>query len=232
MRDQLEVMPHVMFGGLTHEPAARLASRLAALLPGDLDHVFFSDSGSVSVEVAMKMAIQAALNRGERGRTKILAFRGGYHGDTLATMAVCDPDEGMHALFTGVLPEQIIADLPRDDASRAALDALLAREGHRVAAILVEPLVQGAGGMLMHEPHVLASLRACGRPARDAADLRRDLHRLRPHRRDVRVRGGGRRAGHRHALEGADGRHDGARRNHRLASMCSRRSCPTTRATR
>ena len=160
VRAQLEVMPHVMFGGLTHEPAARLASRLAALLPGDLEHVFFSDSGSVSVEVAMKMAIQAALNRGERGRTKILAFRGGYHGDTLATMAVCDPDEGMHALFAGVLPEQIIADLPRDDASRAAFEALLAREGHRVAAILVEPLVQGAGGMLQHEPAVLAALRA------------------------------------------------------------------------
>ena len=161
VRAQLESMPHVMFGGLTHEPAARLASRLAALLPGDLGHVFFSDSGSVSVEVAMKMAIQAALNRGERGRTKILAFRGGYHGDTLATMAVCDPDEGMHALFAGVLPEQINADLPRDEASRAALDALLAREGHRVAAILVEPLVQGAGGMLLHAPDVLARLRAC-----------------------------------------------------------------------
>ena len=160
VRAQLETMPHVMFGGLTHEPAARLASRLAALLPGELNHVFFSDSGSVSVEVAMKMAIQAALNRGERGRTKILAFRGGYHGDTLATMAVCDPDEGMHALFTGVLPEQIIADLPRDDASRAALEALLAREGHRVAAILVEPLVQGAGGMILHAPEVLATLRA------------------------------------------------------------------------
>ena len=159
VRHQLEIMPHVMFGGLTHEPAARLAARLAALAPGDLDHVFFTDSGSVSVEVAMKMAIQAALNRGERGRTKILAFRGGYHGDTLATMAVCDPDEGMHALFTGVLPEQIIADLPRDDASCAALEALLVRDGHRVAAILVEPLVQGAGGMLMHDAAVLARLR-------------------------------------------------------------------------
>ena len=130
-----------------------------ALLPGDLEHVFFSDSGSVSVEVAMKMAIQAALNRGERRRTKILAFRGGYHGDTLATMAVCDPDEGMHALFKGVLPEQIIADLPRDAATRAALDVLLTREGEHIAAILVEPIVQGAGGMLFHEPAVLADLR-------------------------------------------------------------------------
>ena len=159
VRRQLAIMPHVMFGGLVHEPAATLATRLAALLPGDLDRVFFADSGSVAVEVAMKMAIQAALNRGERGRTKILAFRGGYHGDTLATMAVCDPEEGMHALFKGVLPEQVIADLPTDEGRRDALDTLLEREGHRIAAILVEPLVQGAGGMLMHEPEVLATLR-------------------------------------------------------------------------
>ena len=156
---QLETMPHVMFGGLTHEPAARLATRLAALLPGDLDRVFFSDSGSVAVEVAMKMAIQSALNRGARGRTKILSFRGGYHGDTLATMAVCDPDEGMHALFAGVLPEQIIADLPIDEARAEALEAVLKRDGARIAAILVEPLVQGAGGMLFHDGAVLARLR-------------------------------------------------------------------------
>ncbi len=160
VRRQLDVMPHVMFGGLVHEPAATLAARLAGLLPGDLDRVFFSDSGSVAVEVAMKMAIQAALNRGERGRMKILSFRGGYHGDTLATMAVCDPTEGMHALFAGVMPEQIVADLPVDEASHAAFDALLAREGDRVAAILVEPLVQGAGGMLVHDAAVLARLRA------------------------------------------------------------------------
>ncbi len=160
VRRQLETMPHVMFGGLTHEPAATLAARLAGLLPGDLDHVFFSDSGSVAVEVAMKMAIQSALNRGERGRTKIVAFRGGYHGDTLATMAVCDPEEGMHAHFADVLMPQIIAELPRDAASRAAFDALMEREGERVAAILVEPLVQGAGGMLFHDAATLAHLRA------------------------------------------------------------------------
>ena len=160
VRRQLETMPHVMFGGLTHEPAATLAARLASLLPGDLDHVFFSDSGSVAVEVAMKMAIQAALNRGERGRTKIVAFRGGYHGDTLATMAVCDPNEGMHVPFAGVLMPQLIAELPRDDTGQAAFDALMEREGARVAAILVEPLVQGAGGMLFHEAATRAYLRA------------------------------------------------------------------------
>lgn len=166
VRRQLETMPHVMFGGLVHEPAARLATRLADLLPGDLSRVFFSDSGSVSVEVAMKMAIQTALNRGEAERSKILAFRGGYHGDTLATMAVCDPEEGMHAHFAGVLPQQVIADLPVDAARAEEFDALIAREGHRLAAILVEPLVQGAGGMKMHAPEVLRRLRqaadACG----------------------------------------------------------------------
>lgn len=160
VRRQLERMPHVMFGGLTHEPAATLAARLAALLPGDLDHVFFCDSGSVAVEVAMKMAIQFFLNRGERGRSKILAFRGGYHGDTLGTMAVCDPEEGMHAHFADALPQQIIADLPRDAATSAAFDACLERDGTRIAAILVEPLVQGAGGMIFHDAAVLARLRA------------------------------------------------------------------------
>ena len=124
---QLEVMPHVMFGGLIHEPAVRLAARLAALLPGDLDRVFFSDSGSVAVEVAVKMAVQYWLNKDIRGRTRMLAFRGAYHGDTFATMAICDPDEGMHKHFAGVLPQHVIADLPRTEEEFAALDTLIAR---------------------------------------------------------------------------------------------------------
>lgn len=159
LREQIERMPHVMFGGLAHEPAYRLAERLARLLPGDLDHVFFAESGSVSVEIAMKMALQFQINQGVKGRTKFLAFRGGYHGDTLATMTVCDPEEGMHSLFAGVMPEQVIADLPRDADGEAALDALLAQRGQEIAAILVEPLVQGAGGMLLHPPEVLRTLR-------------------------------------------------------------------------
>ncbi|WP_184719001.1 adenosylmethionine--8-amino-7-oxononanoate transaminase [Caulobacter sp.] len=159
LRAQIETMPHVMFGGLAHEPAYRLATRLAKLMPGDLNHVFFAESGSVSVEIAMKMALQFQINRGVKGRTKFLAFRGGYHGDTLATMTICDPEEGMHSLFAGVMPAQVIADLPRDAAGEAALDALLAERGHEVAAILVEPLVQGAGGMLLHPPEVLRTLR-------------------------------------------------------------------------
>ena len=159
VRAQIDRMPHVMFGGLAHEPAYRLAERLARMLPGELDHVFFAESGSVSVEIAMKMALQFHINRGVRGRTRFLAFRGGYHGDTLATMTVCDPEEGMHSLFAGVMPAQVIADLPRDAAGEAALDALLAERGGEIAAILVEPLVQGAGGMLLHPPEVLRTLR-------------------------------------------------------------------------
>lgn len=159
VRRQLELAPHVMFGGLAHEPAYRLAARLAALLPGELDHVFFAESGSVSVEIAMKMALQFWINRGVAGRTRFLAFSGGYHGDTLATMTVCDPEEGMHSLFAGVLPDQVIAGLPLDAESEAALDALLSLHAGEIAAILVEPLVQGAGGMLFHEPAVLRRLR-------------------------------------------------------------------------
>jgi adenosylmethionine-8-amino-7-oxononanoate aminotransferase len=155
---QLAEMPHVMFGGLVHEGALTLAARLAGLLPGDLARAFFSDSGSVAVEVAMKMAVQYWLNRGER-RHRFVAFRGAYHGDTAATMAVCDPDTGMHRLFGGLLPEHIIADLPESDQAVAALDALCAREGGRIAGIIVEPLVQGAGGMRFHAPDVLRRLR-------------------------------------------------------------------------
>jgi len=156
---QLARAPHVMFGGLAHEPAYRLATRLAALLPGDLDHVFFAESGSVSVEIAMKMALQFWINRGVAGRTKFLAFLGGYHGDTLATMTVCDPEEGMHSLFAGVMPSQLMAALPVDAASEAALDRQLAAHAHELAAILVEPRIQGAGGMLFHDDAVLRRLR-------------------------------------------------------------------------
>ena len=159
VRAQLDAMPHVMFGGLTHEPALTLARRLAGLLGPGLDRVFYTDSGSVAVEVAMKMAVQFWLNQGERGRSRFLAFRGGYHGDTFGTMAVCDPDEGMHSLFRGMLAEHDIVDLPRTDAAMAELDAFLETRGPQLAGMLVEPLVQGAGGMLLHDPEVLRRLR-------------------------------------------------------------------------
>ena len=159
VRAQLDAMPHVMFGGLTHEPALTLARRLAAMLGPGLDRVFYTDSGSVAVEVAMKMALQFWLNQGERGRGRFLAFRGGYHGDTFGTMAVCDPDEGMHSLYRGMLAEHDIVDLPRSEAELAALEAHLEVYASRLAGILVEPLVQGAGGMLLHDPEVLRRLR-------------------------------------------------------------------------
>jgi adenosylmethionine-8-amino-7-oxononanoate aminotransferase len=156
---QLAAMPHVMFGGLMHEPALTLARRLAALLSGDLDRVFFSESGSVAVEIAMKMAVQYWRNRGLRGRNKFVAFKGGYHGDTTGAMALCDPEVGMHAMFQGLLPEHFILDLPRDEASAATLEKFLQRHAEQIAGIVVEPLAQGAGGMHFHDADVLRRLR-------------------------------------------------------------------------
>ncbi|MBV9509582.1 MAG: adenosylmethionine--8-amino-7-oxononanoate transaminase [Caulobacteraceae bacterium] len=156
---QLERAPHVMFGGLTHEPANQLASRLAALLPGELSHVFFAESGSVAVEIAMKMALQYWINRGVTGRTRFVSFLGGYHGDTLATMTICDPEEGMHSLFAGVMPAQHVVALPRTDAQGVDLETLLADRAGEIAALIVEPRVQGAGGMLFHDDETLRRLR-------------------------------------------------------------------------
>ena len=158
VRAQLERMPHVMFGGLAHEPGYTLARRLAELLPA-LPHVFFSDSGSVGVEVAMKIAAQYWINRGVAGRTRFMSFTGGYHGDTFATMSVCDPEEGMHARFAGLFPAQVVVPLPTDAASGAAFEQTLARQARGLAGVIVEPLVQGAGGMLFHDPAVLRVLR-------------------------------------------------------------------------
>ena len=158
MERQLRDMPHVMFGGLVHDPAERLAARLAAMLPGDLTRVFFADSGSVAVEVAMKMAVQAWRNRGETGRHRFVCFRHGYHGDTLGAMSVTDPDDGMHALFRGYLPEQIVCDLPRGPGARATLRETLETRRGEIAAVIVEPLVQCAGGMKMHDPDVLKAV--------------------------------------------------------------------------
>jgi adenosylmethionine---8-amino-7-oxononanoate aminotransferase len=165
---QLSVMPHVMFGGIVHEQALTLARRIAALLaPADLDRVFFSESGSVAVEVALKMAVQYWRNRGIRGRTRILSFSGGYHGDTTGAMAVSDPQSSMHAAFHGLLPQQITADLPVDEASAKVFERLLASRAAEIAAIIVEPLVQGAGGMRFYDARVLHELRA----AADRYDL-------------------------------------------------------------
>ena len=158
--DQLARMPHVMFGGLANEPALRLARRLAGLLPDPLNRVFFSESGSVAVEIALKMALQYWLNQGVQGRHRFVSFQGAYHGDTFAAMSVCDPEEGMHSLFAGALPEQHVVPLPKGAAGIAAFDAFLARDAGDAAAVILEPLVQGAGGMRFHAPETVRAIRA------------------------------------------------------------------------
>ncbi len=166
---QLARMPHVMFGGLTHEPAVRLAERLVALTPEGLEHVFFADSGSVAVEVAIKMVLQSARARAAPGRpapTRLLALRGGYHGDTFGAMALCDPDGGMHRLWAGSLSEHVFADRPPggfdapvDPAWVATDERLLDRHAGELAGVVVEPVVQGAGGMWFWSPAYLPALR-------------------------------------------------------------------------
>lgn len=157
-RDQMERMPHIMLGGLAHESAYRLASRLADITPGDLTRTFFTESGSVAVEVAMKIAIQYFRNRTGENRSRFVSFLGGYHGDTLATMSVCDPDEGMHHMFRGALADQHVVALPEARDTTRALETLLAMD-KSIAAIIIEPLIQGAGGMRMYPPQVLKTLR-------------------------------------------------------------------------
>ena len=169
-QEQLGRMAHVMFGGLTHEPAVRLAERLTALAPAGLERVFFADSGSVSVEVALKLAIQYQRALGHAGRTRLLTVRGGYHGDTTGAMAVCDPIGGMHSIFTGLLPEHVFAprppdgfDAPLDDRWVAEVRELAERHAGELAAVIAEPVVQGAGGMRFHSP-------ACVRVLREVCD--------------------------------------------------------------
>lgn len=160
-RDQLTRMSHVMFGGLTHEPAVELGRRLVALAPrGDrvLDQVFLADTGSVSVEVAMKMAWQA-----RPGRTRFFTVRGGYHGDTFSPMSVCDPDGGMHSLYAGIVPEHVFADRPPAAGEpiedwQARTTALFAAHADQICAVIVEPVLQGAGGMHVYDPAVVRHL--------------------------------------------------------------------------
>lgn len=195
-RDQLGRMSHVMFGGLTHEPAVRLAARLVALTPEPLRHVFLADSGSVAMEVAIKTVLQRERSAGRPGRHRLMTWRGGYHGDTFGAMAVCDPEGGMHHLFADVLPQHVFCDAPPawrapsvrscgpgdasvtdgpppagtadepdavdeplDPAYVAQLRETAAAHAHELAAIVVEPVVQGAGGMRFHHPGYLRVLR-------------------------------------------------------------------------
>ncbi|MDF1762078.1 MAG: adenosylmethionine--8-amino-7-oxononanoate transaminase [Oleibacter sp.] len=164
---QAEQMSHVMFGGLTHAPAIELARRLVAMTPEGLDKVFIADTGSVSVEVAIKMAIQYQQARGEGKRTKLLALERGYHGDTLGAMSVCDPQRGMHHLFSGMLPQQFFAPPPQtrfgdtwDAQDCAELRSILEQHHSSIAALILEPIVQGAGGMRFYHPQYLREARA------------------------------------------------------------------------
>ncbi|MDA1016127.1 MAG: adenosylmethionine--8-amino-7-oxononanoate transaminase [Planctomycetota bacterium] len=159
MRDQLTKMPHVMFGGINHEPALTLAARLADLAPGNLNRVFFSDSGSVAVEVALKMAVQFWRNRGVEGRHKFVAFQHAYHGDTTGCMSVCDPVNSMHSHFKGFLLEQYSHAVPETANQLKQLESLLAAKQSEIAGVIVEPLVQGAGGMKFHSATALADIR-------------------------------------------------------------------------
>ena len=168
--DQLGRMSHVMFGGLTHEPAVRLCERLAAMAPAGLEHVFLCDSGSVSVEVAVKMCLQYWRSAGRPAKRRLLTWRGGYHGDTFMAMSVCDPEGGMHAMWDGVVARQLFAPAPPalgagpgvEGGYAAALAGLIAEHADELAAVIVEPVVQGAGGMRFHDPGYLRVLRdAC-----------------------------------------------------------------------
>jgi adenosylmethionine-8-amino-7-oxononanoate aminotransferase len=169
LREQLDRMAHVMFGGLTHEPAVALAARLVEIAPSGLSKVFFSDSGSVAVEVAIKMALQYFQGLG-RPRTKLLTVRGGYHGDTFAAMSVSDPVNGMHTLFRSFLPEQLFADVPAcrfdepcEPTHLESFERLLDAHAADVAAVVLEPIVQGAGGMRFYSPAYLRRVRALTR---------------------------------------------------------------------
>lgn len=165
LRGQIEQMSHVMFGGITHPPAVALCRRLVAMTPAPLECVFLADSGSVAVEVAMKMALQYWHARGE-ARQRFLTFRNGYHGDTFGAMSVCDPDNSMHSLWRGYLPEHLFAPAPQsrfdgewDERDMVAFARLMAAHRGEIAAVILEPIVQGAGGMRMYHPEWLRQIR-------------------------------------------------------------------------
>jgi len=167
IREQLDQMAHVMFGGLTHRPAAELAARLVKLTPEPLERVFLCDSGSVSVEVAIKMAIQYWHAKGQIDKQRLLTIRRGYHGDTCGAMAVCDPGTGMHHLFTKILPKHFFADAPTvvhdadwQDQDIASFRDLIVAHHAEIAAVILEPIVQGAGGMRFYAPEYLRQVRA------------------------------------------------------------------------
>ncbi len=165
MKTQIDAMSHVMFGGITHAPAVALCRRLVAMTPEALECVFLADSGSVAVEVSMKMALQYWQAKGEP-RRRFLTFRRGYHGDTFGAMSACDPDNSMHSLWAGYLPDNLFAPAPEsrfdgewDERDIVGFARLMAAHRHEIAAVILEPIVQGAGGMRLYHPEVLKRIR-------------------------------------------------------------------------
>lgn len=166
LSQQAEKVSHVMFGGITHQPAIDLCKKLVALTPAGLDKVFLADSGSVGVEVAIKMAIQYWQSQNQTSKTKLLSLRGGYHGDTFAAMSVCDPVNGMHSLFNNVIKQHFFVespkaafDMPYQNTATDELEQCLAQNASEIAAIILEPIVQGAGGMRFYHPEYLKQVR-------------------------------------------------------------------------
>ena len=162
IQQQSQVLPHVMLGGIVHQPALQLAQRLSACLPGEGNRVFLSDSGSVAVEVAMKMAVQHWANQSATGKTqrhKFVSFRDAYHGDTSGAMSLCDPVDSMHANFRGFLLEQFPQTIPASDDAEAEFDEFVASQKQCLAAVIIEPLVQMAAGMRFHSPESLVRVR-------------------------------------------------------------------------
>ncbi len=155
MNKQLQEMPHIMFGGFTHAPVERLASRLVKLFNNKYEHIFFVDSGSVAVEVAMKMSIQYWINKGDKNKKRFLCFNNSYHGDTLGAMSVCDPEDSMHNIFSGYLPKQINVDIPDNDFLKKKFKDIIIKNKQNIAAIILEPLVQCAGGFKFHSIETL-----------------------------------------------------------------------------
>jgi len=167
IQQQAQIMCHVMFGGITHAPAVELCKKLVAISPEPLQKVFLADSGSVSVEVAIKMALQYWISKGETNKTKLMTAKKGYHGDTFAAMSVCDPVNSMHSMYQGFLPEHIFVDAPKagfydneSEAELAALEHAFEQHSNEVAAFIIEPIVQNAGGMNFYHPSYLKKLRA------------------------------------------------------------------------
>ena len=166
VQEQASKLAHVMFGGLTHTPAIELAQLLIELTPDGLNRVFFCDSGSVAVEVAMKMAIQYAFAKGLAGKNRFLTIRSGYHGDTFHAMSVCDPETGMHTIYQGILPQYYFAEMPRcrftdtwDDTDIQSFTSLLRMHHRSICGVILEPIVQGAGGMRFYHPEYLRKVR-------------------------------------------------------------------------